>query len=77
VWRLADDGTVRWQHGYGGRHGEMVSGIAALPDGGLVVTGATQQGPGKTNVWVVRVDAQGGVVWQRAFGAPADSPVRR
>jgi len=72
VWRLSGDGTVRWQHGYGDRHGEMVTGIAATSDGGMVMVGSTQQGRGKTNVWVVRLDPNGGMVWQHAFGAAAE-----
>jgi hypothetical protein len=42
-----------------------------MRDGGLVVVGSTPQGPGKTNVWIVRLDPGGEVVWQRVFGAPA------
>jgi hypothetical protein len=75
VWRLGPDGAVRWDHGYsganGGPAGEMVTGLAATGDGGLVVVGSIARGPGRTNVWVVRLDADGKVVWQRTFGAPA------
>jgi hypothetical protein len=69
VWRLAGDGEVRWQRGYSG--GEFATGLAATRDGGLVLVGSTTHGPGKTNVWVVRLDAKGEVVWQRVFGIPA------
>lgn len=71
VWRLAADGNARWDRSYGGPDGEQVTGIAATRDGGLVVVGSTARGPGKTNVWVLRLDASGGVVWQRVFGSPA------
>jgi hypothetical protein len=71
VWRFAGDGTVRWQRSYGGPGGEIVTGLAATPDGGLVMVGSTAQGPGKTNVWIVRLAANGDVVWQRVFGTPA------
>lgn len=71
VWRLGSDGAVRWQHRYGGQGGELVTGLAATRDGGLVVVGSTAQGPGKTNVWIVRLDPSGAVMWQRVFGAPA------
>jgi hypothetical protein len=71
VWRLGGDGAVRWDRGYGGPDGEQVTGVAATRDGGLVVVGSTANGPGKTNVWVLRLDPDGRVVWQRAFGSPA------
>ncbi|HEX4416504.1 MAG TPA: hypothetical protein VH165_01335 [Kofleriaceae bacterium] len=87
VWRLGPDGAVRWDHGYagpdggnggnGGNAGEQVTGLAATGDGGLVVVGSIARGPGKTNVWVVRLDADGVVVWQRVFGrAAADAGSR-
>jgi hypothetical protein len=69
VWRLTADGRVRWQRACG--DGEFVTGLAATRDGGLVLVGSTSHGPGKTNVWVVRLDPKGDVVWQRVFGAPA------
>jgi hypothetical protein len=71
VWRLAGDGAVRWDRDYGGLDGELVTGLAATRDGGLVVVGSTVNGPGKTNVWILRLDPNGNVVWQRAFGSPA------
>jgi hypothetical protein len=71
VWRLAADGAVQWQRAYGGPDGEMVTGLAATGDGGLVMVGSTAGGPGKTNVWIVRLDPDGAVRWQRVFGAPA------
>lgn len=68
VWRLTSDGEVRWQRALA--DGQFVNGLAATPDGGLVVVGSTSHGAGKTNVWVVRLDPKGEVVWQRVFGSP-------
>jgi hypothetical protein len=71
VWRLAGDGAVQWQRAYGGPDAEMVTGLAATHDGGLIMVGSTAGGPGKTNVWIVRLDPNGDVRWQRVFGTPA------
>jgi hypothetical protein len=49
----------------------MVTGLAATHDGGLIMVGSTAGGPGKTNVWIVRLDPNGDVRWQRVFGTPA------
>jgi hypothetical protein len=79
VWRLDGDGAVRWQHAYGGSASpgsEFVTGLAATRDGGLVMVGSTAQGAGKTNVWIVRLDPAGNVVWQRVFGVPASNDAR-
>lgn len=75
VWRLDNDGAPRWDQSYpgpdGGHAGELATGIDATGDGGLIMVGSTQHGPGKTNVWVVRLAPDGKVVWQRVFGAAA------
>ena len=77
VWRLDNDGAPRWNQSYsgpdGGHTGEMVTGLDATGDGGLIMVGSTQHGPGKTNVWVVRLAPDGKVVWQRVFGAAANT----
>jgi hypothetical protein len=68
--RLASDGTVRWQRSYAGIGDSVARGLATLPDRGIVLVGSsTSQGPGKTNVRVLRLDEAGTVVWDRAFGS--------
>jgi hypothetical protein len=72
VARLAGDGTVRWEHSYGGDGDAVARGLAATPDGGLVVVGSTTEkrpgAAGKTNAWILRLDGDGHVVWDRAYG---------
>jgi hypothetical protein len=78
VWRLGDDGAPRWDRLYqsagGGKAFEIVNGIAATSDGGLVFAGSTTRGAGRTNVWIVRLAPDGKVIWQRVFGSPAAGP---
>jgi hypothetical protein len=78
VWRLGDDGAPRWDQPYqapgGGQAFEIVNGLEATSDGGLVMVGSTTRGPGRTNVWIVRLSPDGQVIWQRVFGTPASGP---
>lgn len=78
VWRLGLDGTPRWDRSYQGEGSgqafEILNGVDATSDGGLIVVGVTARGPGKTNVWVIRIDPDGKVIWQRVFGAAASAP---
>jgi hypothetical protein len=78
VWRLGVDGSTRWDQSYHGEGSgqafEILNGVDATSDGGLIVVGATARGPGKTNVWIVRIDPDGKVIWQRVFGAAASAP---
>lgn len=73
VARLAADGEVAWEHAYGGDKYDVATGLAATADGGLVLVGATMsKGPGKTNIWVLRLDREGRVLWDRVFGTAAE-----
>lgn len=78
IWRFADDGTLRSDQPWSQRNvgegldqiREQMSDIAATNDGGLVLVGSTTRGPGRTNVWVVRLAPDGQLLWERIFGKP-------
>jgi hypothetical protein len=73
VARLAADGRLVWEHAYGGDNYDVASGLAATADGGLVLVGSTMsKGPGKSNIWVLRLDTDGRVLWDRVFGTAAE-----
>src|SRR5437762_12408145 len=70
-----------WQHSYGGGDEEWISEFATAPDGGFLIAGTsyspadgnkTAANLGAGDVWVVRIDARGEVVWDRAYGGAAD-----
>ena len=47
--------------------------IAALPDGGYVLAGHTfSQGARGKDAWLLRLDDQGHLLWDKIFGGPAD-----
>lgn len=67
--RLTGDGTVLWERAYGGEKRDEATGLAAAPDGGFVLVGSTMsRGAGKTNVWILKLDGSGALVWDRVFG---------
>ena len=74
--RLSAAGAVQWQRVIGGPHLDLFDDAVELPDGGFLVAGSTRIGadpPGSppspvTDAWLVRFDAQGRVLWQRAYG---------
>lgn len=59
VRRLAADGGVVWEVGYGRGRAEEATAIAATPDGGVVVAGANKDG-----CFIARWDSQGRLVWE-------------
>lgn len=82
VWRFANDGTLlsdqTWSERNvgGGLHSirEQMFDIDATSDGGIVLAGSTSRGPGKTNIWIVRLAPDGKLLWERIIGKPAPAP---
>ncbi len=58
---------------YGGNGSEEGKDLVALPDGGFVAVGSTtSQSSGGKDVYVVRTDNLGNVVWENRFGKAED-----
>jgi len=75
VWivKLDKDGSVEWQRTYGGSEDDEAFSIHQAADGGYIVTGYTSSfGAGKKDVWVLKLDKDGGVGWQKAYGGGGD-----
>ena len=74
VARLDEEGNVLWQKAYDGPAFDRFDiGIASARGGGYVVAGETLSfGAGGWDVWVLRLDEDGAVLWQRAYGTEGD-----
>jgi uncharacterized delta-60 repeat protein/uncharacterized repeat protein (TIGR02543 family) len=69
VLKLNDDGTVAWQKTYGGVNHECAFAIQQTTDGGYIVTGGTSSsGAGSDDLWVLKLNADGTVAWQKTYG---------
>lgn len=75
--KLDADGNIAWQKSLGGSGGDNVSGIIEISDGGFVFVGQTNstdgdldgiQTHGNDDAWIVKLDANGGMVWQKKIG---------
>ena len=60
------NGAFVWEKVYGGGSNDLPFSIAATGDGGFVFTGMTESFGGE-QVWVVRLDSSGGIVWQKSY----------
>ncbi|HSW68464.1 MAG TPA: T9SS type A sorting domain-containing protein [Bacteroidales bacterium] len=66
------DMNVQWQRCYGGNNHDAINGILEIDDGYVFVGGTESTNmPGHKgcyDVWVVRIDFDGNIVWQKVFG---------
>lgn len=69
VIRIDVNGDILWQKSYGGQDTDVGSGICEAPDGGFIVAGITWSfGAGERDLLVLRLDANGEVLWQKTYG---------
>ncbi|RDE17423.1 MAG: hypothetical protein C4K49_02885 [Candidatus Thorarchaeota archaeon] len=75
ILKLNSTGGVTWQKTYGGTSADDLHFIRQTPDGGYFVGGQTGSfGPiVGTNVWALRLNSTGGVIWQNAYGGISSS----
>jgi uncharacterized delta-60 repeat protein len=71
IWVLKLDaaGNVIWQKTYGGSNEDYAYSIQQTSDGGFIVAGYTRSyGAGSDDIWVLKLDAAGNVIWQKTYG---------
>jgi hypothetical protein len=79
VVKVTSNGTLQWQRHYGGSGWEEAFSIKQTADGGYIVNGDCQSNNdgdvsgfhGTTDIWVVRLDPSGNLIWQRCIGGIA------
>ena len=73
VLKLNSDGTVAWQKTYGGSGTDSASSIQQAKNGGYVVAGRTDSfGKGYRDIWVLKLNSDGTVAWQKTYGGSGD-----
>lgn len=69
VLKLDSQGSIVWQKTYGGESEDFASSIQQTPDGGYIVAGSTESfGAGKGDLWVLKLDSDGRVIWGKTYG---------
>jgi len=70
VLKLNENGNVEWQKTYGGSDDEEAYSINQTDDGGYIVAGGSTYSfePGGYDVWVLKLDEEGNVEWQKTYG---------
>jgi len=81
VVKLDAKGTITWQKSFGGSEQDAAYDVQQTLDGGYIVAGYTQSNDddasgsyviaSEHDAWVVRLDANGTIIWQRSLGEKA------
>lgn len=79
VLKLDQQGKLVWQRTYGGSLDDEFTSIRQTADGGFIAAGFTRStdgdvtaNHGKTDCWLVKLDASGTISWLKTYGGTAD-----
>jgi len=69
-------GKIEWQKSFGGVYDDYCHSIATTATGGYIIAGETMSfGKGKTDAWIICIDALGNILWENTFGGADDDKV--
>jgi hypothetical protein len=71
--RVDSAGDVVWARNYGGEGSDVGHSVALAPDGGFLLVGYTDSfGAGNNDIYLVRTDGAGAVLWTKTIGDAGD-----
>ena len=68
--RTDGDGNELWRRTYGGATNDLGDALCSMPAGGWLAVGSTTTDAGNIDIYAVRIDAAGDVLWERRYGGP-------
>ncbi len=77
ILKINTDGQILWENSFGGLEEEQAQDIVPTKDGGFLIGGGTRSDAsgsknssfqGLIDFWLVRVDANGDLLWEKTFG---------
>jgi hypothetical protein len=75
--KLDSSGNVIWTKTIGGSSSDFATSIIQSSDGGYVVAGGTSSfGAGSADIYVVKLDSSGNVIWTKTIGGSNDDEAR-
>lgn len=72
VLKLNNDGGVVWQRTFGGAKDDYANSVHALSDGCIIAGTTYSFGKGGSDAWILRLNVNGDVVWQKTYGGGKD-----
>jgi hypothetical protein len=74
VWliRIDENGSFLWDNTYGGFSADHSYDMVECSNGGFAIVGWTDSfGAGNSDVWLIRTDVNGVLVWNQTYGGPS------
>ncbi len=69
VIKMNSDGSIVWEKCYGMAKDEHAYCIQQTSDGGYIVAGGTNStGLGSADVWILKLDENGNILWEKSYG---------
>lgn len=65
--KLKSTGELDWDKTVGADKDDIVNALATTSDGGYIAAGCTTSVTGTPDVWIFKLDADGAVVWKKAY----------
>lgn len=72
VIKMDSTGNVQWEKRYGGNGDEQAWSVAVDGTNYFVVGGTNSFGAGLTDIWALKLDSNGNVIWQNTYGSTGD-----
>jgi len=73
VLKLNSDGSLAWQKTFGGNGDDEAYSVQETTDGGYIVAGYTTSfGAGGYDVYILKLNSNGTLIWQKTFGGNGD-----
>jgi len=69
ILKLDSNGNIQWNKTYGGIEGDIAYSIQQTKDGGYIVVGGTTSfGAGLPDLYILKLDSNGNLQWQKTYG---------
>lgn len=85
IWavKISNSGTLQWQKSLGGSQDDRGYSVKQTTDGGYIIAGTTRSNDGDVtgyhnweDYWVIKLDSNGNIQWQKAYGGNQDDEAR-
>ena len=71
VFKINQNGKLLWEKTFGGKSFDNIFSVIKDKDGNYVFTGRTNsKGAGNSDAWVLKLDKQGKLLWDKTYGGP-------